>query len=416
MKIAVIVSQFPLISETFVLSHITGLLDRGHDVDIIAWELGDLSVCHPEVKRYQLMSRLSLMTSPEGKLTRMTSALKLLLRNGHQWPVLRSLNVRRFGRRAGSLRLLHQVALFVRDYDVLHCHFGPNGEFVSQLKRLGVRGKLVTTFHGYDIRLADERGGQIYSNLFELCDALVAISPYNHRSLLRFGADPERLVMLPLGIEVHRQQVATPRQSPDAPLRLISVARLSPEKSVDSAVEAIARLKQLRPNVQLQYDIIGDGPTRPLIEARIAELGLRDQVRLLGAQDHGVVRDMLSQSHVFLLPSQAEALPICLMEASSAGLSIVATDVGSVDQIVIHGRTGFLGPVGDVDTMVAHLTTLVDNPETGAAFGHAGRGHILETFDHNRNIDALLDLYRQLLSPQKDWTPAARGALPVRNR
>lgn len=404
MRIAVIVTQFPLISETFVLSHITGLLDRGHDVDIIAWELGDVCVRHPEVERYQLMSRLSLLTSPDGKLARMTSAVKLLLRNGHQWPVLQSLNVKRYGRQAGSLRLLHQVALLVRDYDILHCHFGPNGEIVSQLKRLGVTGKLVTTFHGYDIRLAEERGGQIYSNLFELCDALVAISPYNHRSLLRFGADPARLVTLPLGIEVQQQQVATPRQSPEAPLRVISVARLSPEKSVDSAVEAIARLKQLRPTVPLQYDIIGDGPTRPLIETRIAELGLRDQVRLLGAQDHSIVRDALSRSHVFLLASQAEALPICLMEASSAGLSIVATDVGSVDQIVVHGRTGFLGPVGDVDTMVAHLTTLVDNPETAAAFGRAGRAHILDAFDHNRHIDALLHLYRQLLSPLKDWS------------
>jgi len=397
MKIAVIVDSFPRVSETFVLSHVTGLIDRGHDVDIFAWEHGGLDVQHADVERYKLLSRLSILAPPAGKMARMASAAKLLLRNGHQRPVLQSLNVRRYGRLAGSLRLLHQVARLVNGYDILHCHFGPNGEFVSRLRQVGVTGKLVTTFHGYDIRLGEEQGGRIYATLFEQCDALIAISPYNSRSLLQFGADPARLVMLPLGVDVQQQRPCTPRIGVQDPVRIITVARLSPEKNVEGAVEAVARLRRARPGLDLRYEVIGDGPQREAVEARIRDLRADRYVTLLGAQNQSVVREALSRSHIFLLPSLAEALPMCLMEALGAGLATIATDVGSVDQIVMDQRTGLLLAAGDVPAMTAALADLIDQPATAALYGRTGRAHVLRSFDHDRQLDTLVQLYRQLL-------------------
>lgn len=408
MKIAVIVDTFPRVSETFILSQVTGLIERGHDVDIFAWELGSLEVQHADVGRYKLLSRLSILAPPVGKLARVASAVKLLLRNGHQGPVLQSLNVKRYGRLAGSLRLLHQVAHLVQGYDILHCHFGPNGEFAARLKSLGVTGKLVTTFHGYDIRLAQEEGPGIYRTLFEACDALISISPYNRRCLLEFGADEKRLVNLPLGIDLTQQHPCTPRQAANEPLRIISVARLSPEKNLEAGVAAVARVRQLRPELDVRYEVIGEGSHRPLIESRIAELGLQRQVTLLGSQNQSVVRETLARSHVFLLPSLAEALPMCLMEALGAGLATVATNVGSVDQIVVDQQTGLLVPLGDVDAMADRITTLADHPNTAAAYGRAGRAHVLREFDHDKEIDSLVHLYRDLLARDKDKIEAWR--------
>lgn len=411
MKIAVIVDSFPRVSETFVLSHVTGLIDRGHDVDIFAWERGALDVQHADVERYKLLSRLSILAPPAGKMARMASAMKLLLSQGHQRPVLQSLNVKRYGRLAGSLRLLHQVAQLVNGYDVLHCHFGPNGEFVSRLKQLGVTGSLVTTFHGYDIRLGEERGGQIYATLFEQCDALIAISPYNHRSLLQFGADPARLVTLPLGIDVQQQRPCTPRTAVLDPVRIITVARLSPEKNVEGAIEAVARLKQARPGLDLRYEVIGDGPHREVVEARIRDLDADRYVTLLGAQNQSVVREALSRSHLFLLPSLAEALPMCLMEALGAGLATIATDVGSVDQIVMDQRTGRLVPSSDVAAMTDALASLIDQPATASLYGRTGRAHVLRTFDHDHQLDTLVQLYRELLAGGTGHV--ARGSRPA---
>ncbi len=398
MKIAVIVDSFPKLSETFILAHVTGLLDRGHDVDIFAWELGDLEVQHADIGRYRLLSRLSILAPPVGKLARVASAMKLLLRNGHQSPVRQSLNVKRYGRLAGSLRLLHHVTHLVQDYDVIHCHFGPNGEFAARLKGLGVTGKLVTTFHGYDIRMAQEEGPGIYRTLFEACDALIAISSYNRRHLLEFGADAKRIVSLPLGVDLSQQHLCSPRRDASELLRVISVARMSPEKSLESGVAAVAALKQLRPALKVRYEIIGDGPDRGLVESRIAELGLRGEVTLLGSQNQSVVREALARSHVFLLPSIAEALPMCLMEALGAGLAVVATNVGSVDQIVIDGHTGLIVEPRDVDAIADRLMLLADLPNVAADLGRAGRDHVLREFDHDKEIDSLVHLYRTLIA------------------
>ncbi len=400
MKIAVIVDSFPKISETFILAHVTGLIDRGHDVDIFAWEQGDLEVQHADVGRYKLLSRLSILAPPVGKLARVASAAKLLLRNGHQAPVRQSLNVKRYGRAASSLRLLHHVTHLVQGYDIIHCHFGPNGEFASQLKGMGVTSKVVTTFHGYDIRMGKEEGPGIYRTLFEACDAIVAISPYNRSNLLEFGADERRIVDVPLGIDLGHQHVCTPRRDASEPLRIITVARLSPEKCLDSGITAIAALKQQRANLHVRYEIIGDGPLRGRVEARIAELGLQDDVVLLGSQNQSVVREALARSHAFLLPSIAEALPMCLMEALGAGLAAIATNVGSVDQIVIDGRTGLLVPPRDVEAIVDRLMLLADMPSIAASLGQAGREHVLRAFDHDKEIDSLVHLYRTLVADQ----------------
>lgn len=406
MKIAVITDSFPRISETFVIAHITGLLDRGHDVDIFAWELGDLTVQHADVGRYQLLSRLALLAPPDGKLARAASGLKLLLRNGHQGPVLQSLNVRRYGRLAGSLRLLHQVAHLVQGYDILHCHFGPNGEFVSRLKALGVTGKLVTTFHGYDIRMGLDEGPAIYRTLFEQGDALIAISPYNRKNLLAFGADEHRIVSLSLGIDLRLQRPSEPRRSPAEPLRILSVARLSPEKALEDGIAAVAALRTRRPTLDVRYEIIGDGPHRRTIEACIDALGQRDVVTLRGSQSQTVVRESLASSHVFLLPSAAEALPMALMEALAAGLATIATNVGSVDTIVMNERTGLLVAPRNVEALTDMLTRLADEPGTAARLGTAGRAHVRREFDHDREIDGLVHLYRRLVNAEPLSAPA----------
>lgn len=409
MKIAIIVDSFPRVSETFVLSHVTGLIDRGHDVDIFAWQMGELDVQHADVGRYKLLSRLSILAPPAGKMARVASAVKLLLRNGHQRPVRQSLNVKRYGRLAGSLRLLHQVANLVNGYDILHCHFGPNGEFASRVKNLGISGKVVTTFHGYDIRLAQKKGPQIYRTLFEAGDAIIAISPYNSQALLALGADARRLVNLPLGIDLQHQRPSVPRQGPNEPLRIVSVARLSPEKHIEAGVAAFARLKHARPGLDARYEIIGDGPHRGVVEAAIVEHGVQKEVTLLGSQNQSVVREALARSHVFVLPSLAEALPMCLMEALGSGLAAVATNVGSVDQIVIDERTGLLVPAGDVDALADRLTRLADEPVEAAAFGRAGRAHILRSYDHNQQLDCLVHLYRRLLLGDQNFQAAANA-------
>jgi len=398
MNIAFIVDDFPSISQTFVLNQITGLIERGHQVDVYAHEINAGAQQHPDVRRYRLLDRTQRLSCPLNHWTRVVRAADLCARRwrGNPRAVLGALNVFRYGRGALSLTLLFHSAPFFRHYDIVHCQFGHNGQFGAALKRLGLQKKLVVTFHGYDIRAAVSSGGALYGELWHEADCLIAISKYNHDHLLRFGGDPEKIVYHPVGIDCRRFGYRTPVDNGRTSIRLLSVARLVPEKGLEFGLRAMRILMSERPEQAAQYDIIGDGPLRHRLHQLIGELGLSSQVRLLGAKSQDEVIQELRRADILVAPSLAEALPVSLMEAHAVGLPVVATRVGSVDQIVQEGRSGFLVPPGDAAALGRPLTDLIRQPQKRAAMGRHGRRHVEQHYDIERLNDRLVGIYEQV--------------------
>ncbi|MDY6900358.1 MAG: colanic acid biosynthesis glycosyltransferase WcaL, partial [Cyanobacteriota bacterium] len=112
MRIAFIVSQFPMLSETFILNQVTGLIERGHEVDIYTERFGDWNYVHPDVNNYQLRERTFLLESvPENYALRVVKGLGLLLTNFHKQPqlILNSLNIFKSGLQAAGLWLLYSA-------------------------------------------------------------------------------------------------------------------------------------------------------------------------------------------------------------------------------------------------------------------------------------------------------------------
>ena len=136
LRIAVFVHEFPAPSETFVLSQITGLIDRGHDVTILANLRGARPDVHPEIAAYRLADRTRYQDLPQGRSARILAAWRLARRPGA--PVGRliaSLDPVRYGREALSLRLFFWTARLAAEapFDVIHCHFGPMGRTAAFL-------------------------------------------------------------------------------------------------------------------------------------------------------------------------------------------------------------------------------------------------------------------------------------------
>lgn len=400
MEIAFIVNEFPSVSETFVLNQITGLLDRGHSVDVFTRSFGRLDVLHPDIQRYRLLDRTTRLGCPASRAVRAVYGLRLALLQAARdaRATLGTLNVFRYGRGALSLSLLFETAPFFRNYDIVHAHFGQNGRFGAVLKRLGLQNKLVVTFHGHDIRMAIRHGREIYGELWDEADCLIAISKYNQEHLSRFASNPGKIVYHPVGIDLRRfcYRPATPPRN--RPARLISVARLVEEKGLVYGLDAVRRVLQKRPGTRLRYDIIGEGRLRETLAREIRERGLEGTVSLLGSRDQTAVIEALRTSDILLAPSLAEALPLSLMEAHAIGLPVVATRVGSVDQIVLHERSGLLAPPADGVAFGAQLERLLDIPERWEAMGRAGREHVERHYDIHRLNDRLVELYRGLLA------------------
>jgi colanic acid/amylovoran biosynthesis glycosyltransferase len=399
MKIAFIVDEFPSISQTFVLNQITGLLERGHYVDVFTHEIRTDQQQHADVQRYQLLERTHPLCCPLSRWTRAVRGVGLLCRRLRTNPraTLGALNVFRYGRGASSLTLLFQTAPFFRHYDIVHCQFGHNGRLGAILKKLGLQRKLVVTFHGYDIRAGLATGGALYGELWKEADCLIAISKYNHEHLLRFGGDPEKIVYHPVGIDCQRFRFRADRAR-HQPLRILSVARLVEEKGLESGIRAVHGLAQAARNISFRYDIIGEGPLRARLQRLIDELGLGTRVHLLGAKAQDEVIKALEESDLLFAPSLAEALPVSLMEAQAVGLPVLATEVGSVDQIVQHGISGYLVPPGDVQAMRCRLQELLEQRENRLEMGRLGRRHVEQHFDIERLNDRLVSIYTELLA------------------
>lgn len=401
MNIAFIVSEFPKLSETFVLNQIVGLLARGHRVDIFARGGAEHRPVQPEVEKYRLDKRTYYLSCPRSRWLRLIQAAQFCARAlpAHGRPIAGSLNFFRYGRYALSLSLLFDTIPFYRRYDIVHCHFGPNGLFGATLKRFGLQHKLVVTFHGYDIRRGIERGRAYYQDLWPEADCVMAISPYSYEHLVGLGADPRRIVYHPVGVDLEKFKPRPRPKRRDNTIRLLSVGRLVEEKGFSFAIRAVAQLIQRKPERSIRYEIVGEGPLKKSLATLIRDLDVDRQVVLRGAADRDRVIEALHESEIFLAPSLAEALPVAVMEAHAAGLPVIATRVGSVEQIVQHRRSGFLVAPGDDRALTRSLEILVERrDDERTAMGRLGREHVEQHYDIDRLNDRLVTIYQKLLA------------------
>ncbi len=409
MRIAFIVSEFPSLSETFILNQITGLIDRGHEVDIYASRPKNLAKVHADVQRYGLLARTYYRPRMlRSRFLRVLKGMGLLLMNGWRAPIslLRTLNFIRYGKPAASCTMLYAAIphLKQRRYDIVHCHFGPNGVVEASLRDAGVvRGKLITVFHGYDMTMELRRNGEgMYARLFDLGDLFLPISEHWASLLVRMGCNPSRVAVHHMGIDLGRFEYVARTLKPGGIVRLVSIARLTEKKGIEYAIRAVAALTAS--GKQVEYRVIGDGPVREELESLIDELGVRDSVVLVGSKQQEEVIEILKQSHLFLAPSvtasngDQEGTPVAIMEAMAMGLPVVSTRHSGIPELVDDGRSGYLVAERDVGELTQRLGELVDHPEAWPRMGEAGRAIVEDRYDINKLNDRLVEIYQRLLA------------------
>ena len=409
MRIAILVGRFPALSETFVLEHITGLIDRGHEVDIYPGEPGDMQQLHPQVTSYRLLDRTYYPVHlSESRLVRKVQLCGLMLLHGVRWggmmracfrTQLAQTRVPRAQLFRAALRMVNQ-----RPYDIIHCHFGPQGLRGAALRQIGaLHGRLVTTFHGHDVsRYIDESGPHVYDLLFRTGDLFQPISQHWKRRLIELGADEQRMVVLHMGINCKDWFFRPRRPDEDGTVRCVSVARLVEKKGIEYAIRAMAILRDRHP--KLRYDIIGDGPLMASLQALIERQGLGDRVAMLGAMDQGQVVKAFDRAHILIAPSvtaadgDQEGLPAAILQGLAMGMPVISTLHTGIPEAVQHGQTGYLAPERDVEALADGIDRLMQQPQRWEAMGRRARQTAEDEFDTQRQHDRLVEIYQQLLS------------------
>lgn len=407
MRIAVFAHEFPALSETFVLRHITSLIERGHEVTVLSTAPRAEPAEHPAIEQLGLRQRTRYLEMPVARAARLSAVPAAVSRAwscGRAAP-LRALNVLRYGRDAASLRLLHWTSTLAPggNFDVIHCHFGTVGRLAAFLREIGVlRGRLVTTFHGVDLSACLREDPSLYAHLLRHGDLFLPISDIWRQRLLDLGCAPWRAIVHRMGVEPSRFafRVRTPEKG--KPVKLLTVGRLVEKKGVEYGLRAASEL--VRRGVAIDYVIAGDGPLRARLEDLTAALDLGRSVRFVGWQKDAQVAEWMAERDVLMAPSVTDAggdqegIPVTIMEAMAAGMPVVSTWHSGIPELVEHGSSGFLAPERDVASLAEAVERIIRD-DLWEAMGHAGRRRVELEYDVRRLDEALERHYRALIEP-----------------
>lgn len=182
-----------------------------------------------------------------------------------------------------------------------------------------------------------------------------------------------------------------PWQAPGA-FVIGTVGRLQDVKHQACLVDAFALLRRLLPDdsARLRLVLVGDGPLRAQLAARIEAAGLGEVAFLAGPRSD--VAPVMRSFSLFALPSIAEGTPVTLLEAMASSLPVVASRVGGIPDLVQDGATGTLAPPGDPEALAAALAAYVRDGALAARHGAAGRVRVEQRY----SIDAMLSSYLAL--------------------
>lgn len=172
------------------------------------------------------------------------------------------------------------------------------------------------------------------------------------------------------------------------------LAVLRPEKKHEMFLQMAQKV--LSSHKDVYFLIVGDGPERPRLEDLAADLGITDRVLFVGSRPDAP--RMLKSFDISVLCSAnvVETFPQCLVESMAMELPVVSTDVGSINEMVIEGETGYLVPEGDAGALSDRILHLLDHPDEGRAMGVVGRRRIEENFTKEIMVSRHEDMFERL--------------------
>jgi len=240
--------------------------------------------------------------------------------------------------------------------------------------------------------------GKLNRLLTRITDGFIAVARNHADFLVDFEKFPEsKVFMIPNGIDTSRftfdpaarKQWRDENSIAETDPVVGIVAALRPEKNHELFLAAAKQTLQKVPNAK--FVIAGDGERREALEALTKEKEITDAVRFLGSVSD--IPGVLSMVDMFALTSHNEASPVSILEALSCNRPVVATDVGSIKESVLQGKTGYLVQPGNVNDVADHWIKLLSDANLREEMGRQGRAHVVD----NSSLDSMTTGYTELV-------------------
>jgi N-acetyl-alpha-D-glucosaminyl L-malate synthase BshA len=308
------------------------------------------------------------------------------------------------------LSLTNTVVQVAREQglDIIHAHYAVPHAVAAMLARqvLAASGRaaaprVVTTLHGTDITVvgADSSYSEIVAYSIDQSDGVTAVSESLRAATYRELPVRRPIDVIPNFLDCqiyHRIDAGDLRRryaGGDAVRVVMHMSNFRPVKRIDTVVRVFARIGASMPAVLL---LAGDGPELATARRLARELGVAERVHFLGAQEN--VMPLLSMADLFLLPSEQESFGLAALEAMACEVPVVASNAGGLPELIDHGTTGFLHPVGAVEAMAESGMALLADSALHDRIAAAALRRVRQRFCAEKIVPMYEAHYRRVLA------------------
>ena len=290
------------------------------------------------------------------------------------------------------------------ELDVLHVHYAiPHATSAFNAKQIlnesGRDIKIITTLHGTDITLIglDPTLLPLVRFSIEKSDGVTAVSRHlREKTLTNFNLNRE-IAVIPnfVNTEIWKQEDSEHLRNnfaPNGEKVLIHASNFRPVKRVLDVIRVFA---QVREKIPVKLVLVGDGPDRAEAERMCREMKMCDDVLFLGKQT-GLV-EIFSAGDLFIMPSQSESFGLSALEAMSCGLPVLSSSVGGLPELNLHGTTGYISEIGDIDRMARYAIELLSDERRYNRFKKAARERAQNNFSARDIVPMYEEFYRQVI-------------------
>jgi glycosyltransferase involved in cell wall biosynthesis len=357
-KVIIVQGGFPSLSATFIMDQMTGLINRGYEVENWSTYKTESATIHPDVVKYNLLSVTRFIKFPA----------RLFDNNTEQW-------VNEFYR-LNNINCLDEDVIF-------HIHYGVNFNKMAPLFKVS-KNFVMVSFHGYDAsRYFKEKGDNCYNYLFERVNLITTPSEYMKYELTSRGCNEEKIKIHRCGINLDKFNFAEKSEN-KSKITFLTVGRFVEKKGIEYSLQAFARICNY---VDAEYRIVGEGKLENVYRNIVKEYGIENKVIFTGPENKEEVAGEMKNADVFVLTSvtasdgDSEGLPVSLTEAHAAGLPVISTFHAGIPELVVDMETGLLTEEKDVEETAKNMLLLAQDKKLRQHFSAKARKRVKKEFD-----------------------------------
>jgi glycosyltransferase involved in cell wall biosynthesis len=394
MKIAYIMSRFPLLSETFILREMIEVERLGHTISLYPLICQNQPLVHPEAQAWIPRAKCIPFISKDI----LKENFRVFIKNPWKycsllWKIFWG-NISSFDFMTKGIYMFPKAVytakqLQAEDIDHIHAHYATHPALMAWIIHQLTGIKYSITIHSHDVYDCHA----FLEPKLKGAALLVPISHYNVKYLANLLGDwvYAKCRVVRCGIDISRYKIK--KQTRGEVFEILQIGTMHWKKAQVSLIQATALLREH--NFAFRLRIIGEGEERPKIEAEIKKYQLEGHVELLGAKTQAEVAEILPTADCYIQSSVSEGIPVAIMEAMACKLPVVATEITGIPELVLQGKTGILIPAADIKGMADALFEIYSNVDVAYQMGEDGRAWVQTEFDLQKNALRLVDFIKE---------------------